>query len=149
MLYRTQAWCAVARGASDAERDQSRALRMHGKCSPQTGDDPRDPHRRGALTACRRVLWHTHRERRTTGPVGYGPGQEGSRAAGEELLRNQKMQSYRIHTDSETETVTIEPGCMGTEIMHKGLSPGELQGDGPAKQDPQRIAGQNCREKKT
>ena len=55
VLYRTRAWCAVARGASDAERDQCRALRMHGKHGPQTGDDPRDPHRPGALTACRQV----------------------------------------------------------------------------------------------
>ena len=50
--YRTQAWCAVARGASDAERDQSRALRMHGKREPETGDDPWDPHRLGILTTC-------------------------------------------------------------------------------------------------
>ena len=47
VLYRTLAWCAVARGASDAERDQSRSAYTPGKREPQTGDDPRDPHRPG------------------------------------------------------------------------------------------------------
>ena len=41
------------------------------------------------------------------------------------------MRSYRIHTDSETETVTIEPGRKGTMVMHVGLSAGALQGLGP------------------
>ena len=52
-------WCAAKRGTKDAEKDQSRALRMHGKCGPQTGDDPWDPHRPGAQTACRQVMWYT------------------------------------------------------------------------------------------
>ena len=52
-------WCAAKRGTKDAEKDQSRALRRHGKCGPQTGDDPWDPHRPGAQTACRQVMWHT------------------------------------------------------------------------------------------
>ena len=63
------------------------------------------------------------------------------------MLRNQKMRSYRIHTASETKTVTIEPGCRDTVILHMGLNPGELQGDGPAKQSHLRVAGKICREK--
>ena len=126
MLYRTLAWCAAASGASNAGRDQSRALRMHGKCGPQTGNDPRDPHRPDTRTACRLMLWHTRGERCTTGPVGCGPVQRGSHATGKWLLRNQKMRSYRLHTDSETKTVTIESGCKDTMVMHMGPSPGEL-----------------------
>ena len=145
--YRTLAWCAVAHGASDAERDQSRALRMRGKRGPQTGDDPRDPRRSGVPTACCRVPWHTHWERCTTGPVGRGLAQRGTRASGERLLRNQKMRSYRIHTASETKTVTIEPGREDTVIMHMGSGPGELQGDGPAKQSHLRMAAKNRQEK--
>ena len=79
--------------------------------------------------------------------MGCGPVQRGSRAAGEGLLRNQKMRSYRFHTDSETETVAIEPGCGDTMIMHVGPSPGELQGDGPAKQSHLRMTGKNRRKK--
>ena len=149
VLYRTLGWCAAASGASNAERDQCRALHMHGKCGPQTGDDPRDPHRPGTRLACRRVLWHTHRERRTTGPVGYGPAQGGSRDAGEGLLRNQKMRSYRPHTASETKTVTIEPGCGNAMVMHLGPSPGALQGVVTAGLSPLRMADENRREKNT
>ena len=120
--HRTRAWCAATRGARDADRDQSRASRMPGKCGPRTGDDPRDPHRPGALTACHRVLWHTRKERRTTGPVGYGPAQRDFRAAWEELLRNHKMRSYKKKR-LKNKTVTIKPGCGNTMIMHIGPSP--------------------------
>ena len=147
MLYRTRTWCVMARGASVAERDQCRALRMRGKHGPQMGDDPWDPHRPGALTTCRQVPWHTHRKRCTTGPVGCGPGQGGSLDAGEGLLRNRKMRSYHSHTDSETKTVTVEPDCKDTMVMHVGSSAGVHQGDSPAKQDPQRVAGEIRREK--
>ena len=34
-------------------------------------------------------------------------------------------------TDSETNTVTIEPGYGGTILMHMGPNPGELQGPVP------------------
>ena len=146
--YRTLAWCAVAHGASDAERDQSRALRMRGKRGPQTGDDPRDPRRSGVPTACCRVPWHTHWERCTTGPVGRGLAQRGTRASGERLLRNQKMRSYRIHTDSETKTVTIEPSCGDSMVVYVDPSPGELQGLGPDWPRTPRMAGENLRGKK-
>ena len=56
MPYRTRTWCDVTCGARDTERDQCRALRVHGKCGPQTGEDPHHPVTR---KACRRVLWHT------------------------------------------------------------------------------------------
>ena len=147
VLYRTLAWCAATSGASDAERDQSRALHMHGKCGPQTGNDPRDRHRPGAPTACRQVLCVARGEGCTKGSVGCGPVQRGSRAAGEGLLRNQKMRSYRFHTDSETETVTIEPGCGDTMVMHMGPSPGELQGLGTDWPHPLRMTGEIRREK--
>ena len=42
-LYRTPAWCAVARGASDAERDQSQALCVHGKAWAKNGGRPSGP----------------------------------------------------------------------------------------------------------
>ena len=147
--YRTRAWCAATRGARDAERGQSRALRMHGKRGPQMGDDPRDPHRPGALTARHQVLRHTRRNPCTTGPVGRGPAQRGSRDAGEGLLRYQKMRSYRSHTDSETKTVTIEPGCGGTMVMHTGPGPGELQGVVSGWPHTRRMASENRRGKKT
>ena len=51
------------------------------------------------------------------------------------------------HTDSETETVTIDPGCGDTMVMHVGSGPGELQGDGPAKQSHLRMAGEIRRKK--
>ena len=146
--YRTLAWRAVARGASDAERDQSRALCVHGKRGPKTGDDPRDPHLPGTQLVCCWVLRHTRRERCTRGTVGRGPAQRGSRAAEEGLLRNRKMRSYRIHTDSETKTVAIETGCKDTMVMHAGPSAGELQGLGTAGLGPRRMAGENRREKK-
>ena len=64
------------------------------------------------------------------------------------MLRNQKMRSYRLHTDSETKTVTIEPGCKDTMVMHMGPSPGELQGVVHRFPNLLRMAGENCREKK-
>ena len=143
MLYRTLAWCAAASGASNAERDQSRALHMHGKRGPQTGNDPRDPHCSGTRTACRQVLWHTRRERRTTGPVGCGPVQRGSHDTGKGLLRNRKMRSYHFRTNSETKTVTIEPGYKDTMVVHMGTSPGKQQGLGTSGLRALRMAGEN------
>ena len=64
------------------------------------------------------------------------------------MLRNQKMRSYRLHTDSETKTVTIEPGCKDTMVMHMGPSPGELQGVVHRFPNLLRMAGENRREKK-
>ena len=64
------------------------------------------------------------------------------------MLRNQKMRSYRLHTDSETKTVTIEPGCKDTMVIHMGPSPGELQGLGPDWPRTPRMAGENLRGKK-
>ena len=145
--YRTQAWCAVARGASDAERDQSRAACMPGKRGPKTGNDPRDPHRPGALTACRQMLCVARGEGFTTGPMGCGPGQGGSLDTGEGLLRNRKMRSYHSHTDSETRTVTVEPDCKDTTVMHVGPSADELQGLGPDWPHPWRMACENRRKK--
>ena len=52
------------------------------------------------------------------------------------------------HTDSETETVTIEPGCGDTMVMHLGLSPSELQGPVPTRPSALRMAGKKRREKK-
>ena len=79
--------------------------------------------------------------------MGCGPVQRGSRAAGEGLLRNQKMRSYRFHTDSETETVTIEPGYKDTMVMHMGPSPGVLQGFDLNWPRALRMAGKHRREK--
>ena len=141
-------WCAATYEAKDAERGQSRAACTPGKCGPKTGDDPRDPHQPDTQLACCQVLWHTRGERCTTGPVGCGLGQGGSHAVGEELLRNQKMRSYRPHTASETKTVTIEPGREDTVVMHLGLSPGELQGLGTAGLSPRLVAGENRQGKK-
>ena len=64
------------------------------------------------------------------GPVDCEPAQKGSHDAKEELLRNQKMRSYRPHTDSETKTVTNEPGCRDTMVMHMGSGAAALQGLG-------------------
>ena len=83
-----------------------------------------------------------------TGPVGRGIAQRGTRAAGEGLLRNRKMRSYRIHTDSETKTVAVEPGCGNTMIMHMDPSPGELRGVVTARLGPLCVVGKIWREKK-
>ena len=80
--------------------------------------------------------------------MGCGLAQRDSRAAGEELLRNQKMRSYRIHTDSETKTVAIEPGCGNTMIMHMDPSPGELRGVVTARLGLLRMADKNRQKKK-
>ena len=64
------------------------------------------------------------------------------------MLRNRKMRSYRSHTDSETKTVTIEPGCKDTMVMHVDPSPGEMQGPVPSKPHTLHMAGENRREKK-
>ena len=42
--------------------------------------------------------------------------------------RRALLWSYRPHTDSETKTVTIEPNCEDTMVMHMGPGPCELQG---------------------
>ena len=55
------------------------------------------------------------------------------------------MRSYRPHTDSETKTVTIEPGCRDTTIVHMSPSPGVLQGLGPDGPHPLCMAGRNHR----
>ena len=82
------------------------------------------------------------------GPVDCEPAQKGSHDAKEELLRNQKMRSYRPHTDSETKTVTIEPGCGDTMVMHMGPSPSELQGVVSGRPHALRMASEKRREKK-
>ena len=58
------------------------------------------------------------------------------------------MRSYCSHTASETETVTIEPGCEDAMVMHMGPSLGEMQGLGTAGLGPLRMAGETRREKK-
>ena len=128
VLYRTLAWCAAASGASNAEQDQYRALHMRGKCSPQTGNNPRDPHQPGIQLACYQVLRVARGERCTTGPMGCRPVQGSSHDAGEGLLRNQKMRSYHFHTDSETEMVTIKPGCGDATAALSGTGASTLQG---------------------
>ena len=57
------------------------------------------------------------------------------------------MRSYHSHTTTETNTVTIEPGCGDTMDMHKGPSPGELQEVVTAGLSPLRMADANRREK--
>ena len=141
MLCRTPVCCDVTHDKEDAERDQSRAAYTPGKREPETGNDPRDPHQWDTRLACRQVLWHTRGEQRTTGPVGHRPAQTGSRATGEGLLRNQKMRSYCSHTDSETETVTIEPGCKDTMVVHIDPNSGVLQGLGSGWPCALRMAG--------
>ena len=128
MLYRTPVWCDVTHDMKDAERGQSQAAYMPGKREPETGNDLRNPHRWDTRLACCQVPWHTRGERRTTGPEDCEHAQKGSHDAKEELLQNQKMRSYRPHTDSETKTVTIEPGCRDTTIVHTVPSPGAQQG---------------------
>ena len=49
------------------------------------------------------------------------------------------------HTASETKTVTIEPGCWGTMIVHVGPSPDELQGPVPSGSHTRCMAGENRR----
>ena len=137
--HRTRAWCAATRGARDADRDQSRASRMPGKCGPRTGDDPRDPHRPGALTACHRVLWHTRKERRTTGPVGYGPAQRDFRAAWEELLRNHKMRSYKKKTVKKQNSYDQARLREHHDHAHRP-EPNELQGAVTAWPSPMHMA---------
>ena len=58
------------------------------------------------------------------------------------------MQSYRIHTASETKTVTIEPGYEDTMIVHVGPSPGVLQGLDLNRPRALRMADKNRQEKK-
>ena len=64
------------------------------------------------------------------------------------MLRSQKMQSYRIHTDSETKTVANKPGCKDTMVMHMGPSPDVLQGPDLNQLCTRRIADKNRQKKK-
>ncbi len=59
------------------------------------------------------------------------------------------MRSYRIHTASETKTVTIKFGHGDTMDMHMGLDTGTLQGLGPSGPHTRRMAGKNHVKKNT
>ena len=76
-----------------------------------------------------------------------GPCKEAHVMPGRGCSETKKCGHTAPHTDSETETVTIKPGCGDTMVMHVGSGPGELQGDGPAKQSHLRMAGEIRRKK--
>ena len=59
------------------------------------------------------------------------------------------MRSYHFHTASETKTVTSESDCEDTIIMHKGSSPGALQGLDLNRPHARYMAGKKHRGKKT
>ena len=76
-----------------------------------------------------------------------GPCKEAHVMPGRGCSETKKCGHTAPHTDSETETVTIEPGCGDTMVMHVGPNPDELQGPVPSGSHTRCMAGEIRRKK--